>query len=71
MTHAKNSGLVLAPKDPWSTGYLFKIHGRSDSNYVTNSYDHRSILGGKVFVNGTPICFRSVTQKFVTLGHIV
>jgi len=28
----------------------------------------RSISGGRVFVNCMPICFRSVTQKFVTLS---
>ena len=66
--HTKNKGLVLTPKDLWSTGYLFKTHGRSDSDYTTNSDDHKSISGGGVFVNGMPICFRSVTQKFVTLS---
>ncbi len=47
MTHTKNRGLVLAPKDLWSTGYLIKIHGRSDSNYATNPDDRRSIPGGE------------------------
>ena len=68
VTHTKDRGLVLVPKDLWTTGYSFKIHGRSDSNYTTNPDDHRSILGGRVFVNSMPICFRSVTQKFVTLS---
>ena len=68
MTHTKNRGLVLAPKDLWSTGYSFKIHGRSDSDYATNSDERRRILGGRVFVNNMSICFRSVTQKFVTLS---
>ena len=57
VTHTKNRGLVLVPKDLWSTGYSFKIHGRSDFNYATNSDDRRSILGNRVFVNSTPICF--------------
>ena len=68
VTHTKQRGLVLAPKDLWSTEYSFNIHGRSDSNHATNPHDRRSISGGRVFVNGMPICFRSVTQKFVTLS---
>ncbi len=27
VTHTKDRGLILAPKDLWSTGYSFKIHG--------------------------------------------
>ena len=65
--HTKDRGLVLAPKDLW-TGYSFKIHGRPDSDYKTNPDDCRGILGGRVFVNNMPICFRGVTQKFVTLS---
>jgi len=33
-----------------------------------NPDDHRSVLGGGVFVNDVPISFRSITQKFVTLS---
>ena len=47
---------------------MFKIHGRSKSDYATNPDDRRSISGGRVFANCRPICFRSVTQKFVTLS---
>jgi len=32
-----------------------------------NPDDHRSISGGRVFMNGAPISFRSAMQKFVTL----
>ena len=59
---------MIAPRDLWSTGYKFKIHGRLDSDYTTNPDDHRSISGGRVFVNGVPISSRSITQKFVTLS---
>ncbi len=59
---------MIAPKEMWSAGYKFKIHGRSDSDYATNPDDRRSILGGRVFVNDVPISFQSVTQKFVTLS---
>ena len=61
-------GLVMAPRDMWSTGYKFKIHGQSDSDYATNPDDQRSVLGGRVFVNGVPISYCSATQKFVTLS---
>ena len=47
VTHTKDKGLVLAPKNIWSTGYTFKIHGRSDSDYATNPDDCRSISGGQ------------------------
>ncbi len=55
--HTKHRGLLLAPKDMWSTGYKFKIHGRSDSDYAMNPDDCRSILGGCVLVNDVPISF--------------
>ncbi len=35
---------------------------------MTNPDDHRSMSCGRVFVNNMPICFRSLTQKFVTLS---
>ena len=39
VTHTKERGLVIAPRDLWSTGYKFKIHGRLDSDYATNPDD--------------------------------
>ena len=68
MISTENRGLVLAPKENWSPEYEFKIHGRSDSDYATNPDDHRSISGGRVFMNGAPLSFRSTMQKFVTLS---
>ena len=58
---------MISPKDMWSAGYKFKLHGRSDSDYATNPDDRRSISGSRVFMNDVPISFRSVTQKFVML----
>ena len=46
ITHTKHQGLLIAPRDMWSTGYKFKIHGRSDLDYATNQDDCRSIPGG-------------------------
>jgi len=60
--------LVLSPNEWWSSEHKFNIHGWLDSDYATNPDDCRSISGGRVFVNGAPIVFRSVTQKFVTFS---
>jgi hypothetical protein len=61
-------GLLLAPKEKWSIRHKFKVHSRSDSDYPMNSSNRRSISGGRVFMNGMPIVFHSVTQKFVMLS---
>ena len=55
--HTKHRGLVISPKDMWSAGYKFKLHGRSDSDYTTNPDDRSSISGSRVFVNDVPISF--------------
>jgi hypothetical protein len=68
VTHTKERGLVIAPRDLWSTGYKFKIHGRLDSDYAMNPDDHRSVSGGRVLVNDVPISFPSITQKFMMLS---
>ena len=64
----ENRGLVLSPKERWSSKHKFKIHGRLDLDYAMNPDDRRSISGGRVFINGAPIASRSVTQKFVMLS---
>ena len=66
----RNRGLVLSPNETWSgdKDFEFSIHGRSDSNYATHPDDRRSVSGGRVFLNGAPITFKSATQKFVTLS---
>ena len=65
-----NHGLTLEPDSVWKgeEDFEFVIHGRSDSDYTTNTDDRRSVSGGRVFLNGAPIIFRSATQKFVTLS---
>ena len=65
-----NRGLVLAPDTIWdgSMDFEFTIHGRSDSDYAANTDDRRSVSGGRVFLNEAPVCFRSLTQKTVTLS---
>jgi hypothetical protein len=61
ITHTKHRGLRIPPRDMWRAGYKFKLHVTSDSDYATNPDNHRSILGGRVFVNDIPISFRSIT----------
>jgi len=63
-------GLVLNPDGVWdgSKNFVFVIHGRSDSDYASNTDDRRSISGCRAFLNGSPITFRSATQKTVTLS---
>ncbi len=46
VTHTKGRGLVIVPRDMWSTGYKFTIHGRSDLDYTTNLDYRRSMSGG-------------------------
>ncbi len=55
ITHTRHRGLVIAPRDTWSAGYKFKIHGRSDSDYAPNSDNHTRRSSGRVFVNDVPI----------------
>ena len=66
----KNCGLLLSPDTIWavSKDYDFCIQVQSGSNYATNPHVRQSVSGGRVFLNGAPITFRSGTQKFVTLS---
>ena len=48
--------------------FKLRIAGRSDSDYAANTDDRRSVSGSRVFIEGAPACFQSVTQKFVTLS---
>lgn len=66
----RNRGLLIKPEGTWNgrKGYKFRINGRSDSDYAANIQDRRSISGGRTFLNGAPVVFRSATQRFVTLS---
>ena len=65
----KNKGLVLSPDQIWDGNKNFKfcIHGRSDLDNATNKDDQKSISGGQVILESSPVTFRSLTQKLVTL----
>ena len=66
----KNRGLVLSPDTMWNGGVdvEFEIHVRSDSDYVANIDDRRSISGGRVFLNGAPVFLRAQRRQIVTLS---
>ena len=43
MVSTEKRGLLLLPKEKWSTDHKFKVYGQSDSDYMTNPEDCRSI----------------------------
>ena len=63
-------GLTLKPTDKWngSRNFLFKIRGRSDTNYAKDPETRHSVTGTRVSVNGSVTQWRSSSQKFVTLS---
>ena len=66
----EDRGLTLAPDRVWngSMDFKWRIAGRSDSDYAANTDGRRSVSGGRVFLNESPIQMRSATQKSVTLS---
>ena len=60
-----NRGLTLKPEGTWdgSKDYAFVISGKSDSDYAKCPTTRRSITGFRVYLNGAPVSFKSVTQK--------
>jgi hypothetical protein len=64
-------GLLLQPNDTWDgkdNGKKFVISGRSDSNYATDPETRKSVTGTRVFLCGSPVMYKSATQKHVTLS---
>lgn len=58
-------GLVLKLSDIWdgnSKNFKFNIHGKSDSNYVTDPENMRHIMVTGVYLSDVPNMFTSVTQ---------
>jgi hypothetical protein len=58
----KDRGLVIAPDCIWggSVDFLFRIHGRSDSEYAANTDDRRSISGARVLLRGHLLFFTAL-----------
>ena len=66
-----NRGLILKPKGNWDRedrNYEFEVTGRSDSNYATDPDTRKSVTGCRVLLEGTPVMFRSSTQRIVSLS---
>jgi len=66
-----NRGLLLKPEGSWDgtqENAVFNIRGRSDSDYAKCPDTRRSVTGCRTFLNGSPITFRSATQKTVSLS---
>lgn len=65
-----NRGLVLRPDARWdgNPDFEFTIGGRSDSDYAKEPVTRRSVSGGRVLLNGSPVMFKSSTQKTVALS---
>jgi hypothetical protein len=62
-----NQGLVIRPSRLWngSKDFEFVIHRRSDSNYAADVDDRRSVTGCRTFLENSPVCHRSATQRHV------
>jgi hypothetical protein len=63
-------GLVLNPTWKWngSKDHEFIISGQSDSNYAKDMQTQKSISGYGVLLEGTPVMFKSSTQKSFALS---
>ena len=64
-------GLVLKPTGSWNDkdeNFMFKIRGRSNSNFTTDPESRTRVTGIIVYLNDVPIEFSSVTQKHVALS---
>ena len=58
-------GLMLKPEGKWdgSKKYQFVISSKSDSDSAKCPTTRKSATGFRVFLNGAPVVFKSVTQK--------
>ena len=70
IVRTRNRGTTLKPDEQWdgSKDFLFKIGGRSDSDYATNPEMRKSMTGCRVLLYGAPVSWRSSTQKHVALS---
>jgi hypothetical protein len=68
----KDAGLLLEPMRKWdrTNDFLFKIRGRSDSDYTKCTRSRRSVLIYMVFLEDAPVMHQSATQKTVVLSAI-
>ena len=64
-------GWFMQPTGTWDgkdRDFLFKLYGRSDSDYGVDPETRRSVSGGSTFLQDVCICARSRMQSCVTLS---
>jgi len=60
----------LKPNRKWNgrKGFLFRIRGKSDSDYATCPITRKSVSGYAVFLEGAPITVKSLMQRIIALS---
>jgi len=60
----------LKPNRTWNgkKGFLFRIRGKSDSDYATCPDTRKSMSGYAVFLEGAPITVKSLMQQIIALS---
>ena len=63
-------GWTLKPNRKWNgrKGFLFRIRGKSDSDYATCPITRKSVSGYAVFLEGAPITVKSLMQRIIALS---
>ena len=65
-----NRGWKLKPNRTWDgkKGFLFRIRGKSDSDYATCPTTRKSVSGYGVFLEGAPITVKRLMQRIIALS---
>ena len=65
----KKRGLTLRPQGEWdgTAGYLFKVRGKSDSEYAKDE-SRKSVNGWAVWLNDAPVSYRSKMMPIIALS---
>jgi len=68
-----NRGWKLKPNRTWDgkKGFLFRIRGKSDSDYATCPTTRKSVSGYGVFLEGAPITVKSLMQRIIALSSVI
>ena len=71
MSHTANREWKLKPSRAWNglrNGILFRLGGKSDSNYATCKDTRRSLSGYAMYLEEAPIVVKSIMQKIIALS---
>ena len=68
--HTPERGLLLASVFVWDgkKGHKFKVWGKSDSDYAKCPETRHSVTGCCVFLNDSPVMFKSAMERTVSLS---